>query len=132
MFRAKATVYTVSTQDEYLRVLEVMSNPVYWGSEVATPARIAAIPVATLPEISFDHQGWSPQIKGSNNVWFLIRRLGAGRFYITEVNGRTASPVMSFAGVLAAAATRVAGESANPATIDVVTDYDRRTNFGAF
>jgi len=85
----------------------------------------------TLPEIVFDNQGWSQQLRGAFNVWFLIRRLGSGRYYIAEANGRTASAVLNFAGILALAATRVSGR-VTPLNTGIVTDDDRRTNFGAF
>lgn len=132
---------TVVDYNEYLRVVGVMSDPKYYGSTVATPEtlpdvyeipRLATIP-ESLPVISFDHQGWSQQIRGAGNVWFLIRRLGAGRYVIAEASGRSASPVLDFPGILSLAATRVRGETpVTPLRPETITDYDRRTNFGAF
>jgi len=85
----------------------------------------------TLPEIVFDNQGWSQQLRGAFNVWFLIRRLGTGRYVIAEANGRTASAVLNYAGILALAATRVTGR-VTPLNTGVVTEDERRTNYGAF
>lgn len=135
------TVFTVSDYSEYLRVLAVMTDPKYYGSTVATPAEIAAIPAPALPEIVFDSRGWSQQLQAANGDWFYIRRLDTGRYVIASANGRTVlyemdgikRMVVSFPGVLCIAKALISGPSPVPVLrLETISDYDRATNFGAF
>ena len=186
--RIAATVLTVSDYTEYLRVLEVISNPRFWGadvyrrdllpsglpwknteeSEIETEMRASGYhrcpdgmwrqtpsngmfdglcgacemamseydhdeTEAVLPEITFDRQGWSQQLKAADGSWFYIFRRSDCKYSLTSATGYRETVQMSFAGALAAAHSRVypapKPEALNPET---TTEDDRRTNYGAF
>jgi hypothetical protein len=126
--------------DHYLSVLEVFSDPslldvkgsLLKGWEYASPLQPLSAPVMTLPEIVFDSDGWSNELRASDGSYFHIYRLRSGsKFVLKGKDARTFSAVLPFAGALALAASRVLGRM-TPVNTGIVTEDDRRTNYGAF